>query len=169
MAFNPVFIGDVIREVVTSITTFDFDGMPDLYFMQGEATPVFSDIKENGLANINTFPLIYLKRDFKESLDGKAPNTSVPLNIFILTPTDKDYSTEQRIEISFRPTLMPIYAKFINALYVNRSILKENGLMFPPHEKTDHPFWGTESIKGNVPFDVIEIENLKLKFINSQC
>jgi len=161
MAFKAVDVVGVIGDIVATL-----DGV---FFKHGEGIEVFNRILEEGNAQMQTFPLIYLKQDFKETSNPETETTDVRLNLFILLPTKIDINAEERRNTSFIPILYPIYNDLMNALVANKSIQDENGKKWHSHDKWDRMFWGTESIKGNTPLDVIEIENLELKIINKRC
>lgn len=161
MAFKPVNVVQVIKDVVATI--------PNVYFLHGEGVEVFNTLLTLGQVNKETFPLIYLKQDFKETTNSEGGVTEVKLNLFIITPTETTLKASTRYEQKFLPILYPIYESFINALNQSKSIQFENGKAWKSHDKWDRLFWGTEKIEGNTPLDVIEIENLELKIINKRC
>lgn len=161
MVFKSVDVVKVIKDVVATI--------PNVFFEHGEGIEVFNTLLNNGKVNIETFPLIYLKQDFKETSNPESGITSVSLNVFIITPTEITLKAKDRYDAKFLPILYPIYESFINALNESRAIQFENGKAWKSHDKWDRLFWGTEKIQGNMPYDVIEIENLELKIINKRC
>ena len=161
MAFKPVDVVAIIKTIAESVV--------GCYFAHGEGIEVFNELVKKGNVNLDTYPLIYLKQDFTETANPVTETTDVRLNLFILTPTQTTLTASDRYTTTFLPVLYPIYEAFINALGQSKLIQRENGEAWKSHNKTDHLFWGTETIKGNMPFDVIEIDNLELKLINKRC
>lgn len=161
MAFKSVDVVKVIKDVVATI--------PNVFFEHGEGIEVFNTLLSNSKVNIETFPLIYLKQDFKRTPNPENGTTNTSLTIFVITPTESHIKAADRMELKFRPILYPIYEAFIDALWESREIETEYKKLFPSHESWDRLYWGTQRIEGNVPLDVIEIENLELKFINKRC
>lgn len=161
MAFKSVDVVKVIKDVVATI--------PDVFFEHGEGIEVFNTLLSNSKVNIETFPLIYLKQDFKETSDPIKETTNVSLTIYIITPTEIHIKAADRMDATFRPILYPLYEALMNALNNYRVIEKEQSKPWHSHDKWDRLFWGTQKIEGNTPLDVIEIENLELKIINKRC
>lgn len=161
MAFKTVDVVKVIKDVVATI--------PNVFFEHGEGIEVFNTIKNVGKVNIETFPLIYLKQDFKETSNPEDETTNVSLSIYIITPTEIHIKASERLDTTFRPILYPIYEQLLNALKEARTIQNEYGKAWHSHSKWDRLFWGTQQLEGNRPLDVIEIENLELKIINKRC
>ena len=135
-------------------------------FQHGEGVEVFNTIQTMADINAEMFPLIYLEQDIQETKDGKDRTSKASLNVFIITPTRKEYDAESRKEEIFKPILTPIYEQFISALTKTREIERGKGQTYPPHKKTDSMFWGKNNkLIANGFLDVLEIRDLELTFV----
>lgn len=161
MAFKTVDVVKVISDVVATI--------PNVFFEHGEGIEVFNTMLSKSKVNQSTFPIIYLKQDFKETSDPSKEVTNVSLSVFIITPTEIHIKASDRLNATFRPILYPLYEAFINALLKNKSFQFDYDNAWPSHSKWDRLYWGTQKMEGNTPLDIIEVENLELKIINKRC
>lgn len=115
------------------------------------------------------YPLIALKLPIVETVEEYVHDVS--LNLAILWYTDKNYTAKQRYDNIIHPKLMPLYYDFMEA--IQEGIMM--GLGRPEHQKVDRLFWGITENEGNAkyifndPLDAIEIIDLKLKILDSQC
>ena len=160
MAFKNVLVVDVVRDIVLTI--------PDIFFENGEGVEVFNTLTKSQTANIKTFPLIYLKQDFKEIYKSDG-TVEVTLQLFILCKTKQEWKANQRLKNTFETILIPIYEALINALCNDDRIQVNYGLEFPNHTKWDRLYLGTEKLIGNGFLDCIEIEDLELKIKINNC
>jgi hypothetical protein len=119
--------------------------------------------------------LIVLRLDIIENVRGIM--VDYQLNLAILSHTDKNYTSEERMEKVFKPVLYPLYEKFLKALY-NSGLFgwDRRTLEVPSHTKIDRPYWGTQSATGNNlrntfsdPLDAIEILNLRVTQNSRKC
>jgi hypothetical protein len=138
-----------------------------------------NNLLKNETRNKDTkYPLIALRLDTPEEIkNGHFVYRN--LNIVILAFTDKSYNAEQRYTNIFKPTLYPIYEALMNQLKVSGIFFWDKPLNedneYPPHVKTDRPYWGTALPFANAqrifddPLDAIEISNLTLKSRIKNC
>jgi hypothetical protein len=117
------------------------------------------------------YPLIALRMPFTESVSNDQIH-DVDLNIVILWYTDKSYTAKKRYDNIVHPYLIPLYFDFLAAIQSTETIMT---LGVPEHDKVDRLFWGISQTEGNTkyifndPLDAIELINLKLSILNSNC
>lgn len=117
------------------------------------------------------YPLIALRMPIIESVSSDAIH-EVLLNIVILWYTNKSYTAKQRYDNIVHPKLIPLYFDFLDAIQSTETIMT---LGIPEHDKVDRLFWGITESEGNTryifndPLDAIELINLKLSILNSNC
>lgn len=128
-------------------------------------TPQGSDVK---------FPLIALFCPFEEKRDSPDYFSKATVNVLIATSTSKDWSNEERLSLSFRNILRPIYNRLLEALK------KDGRLDFGYNEVVKHKYsenysygrYGARTGTGDAvsePIDAINISNLELTINNQTC
>jgi len=119
------------------------------------------------------YPLVALRLDISELVE--ADMTHYKLNIAILAFTKMNYNTEQRYEFIFKPTLQPLYEKFLQSLIGSKLFMWNSGFRYPRHTKIDRPFYGISELERNTkhifndPLDAIEILDLELTRKTKNC
>lgn len=120
------------------------------------------------------FPLIALMCPFNERRDSADYRAKAKVRVLIAFATRQQYSNEQRLELSFRNILRPIYKRFIEAL-------REDGrLDFGYNDVVAHEYsenysygrYGAHTSTGedvSEPIDAINISNLELTVKNLNC
>jgi hypothetical protein len=95
------------------------------------------------------------------------------LTFIIANITDPTYTAARRLELSFKPTLYPLYEEFMTKLRFSKSIIPNSVVPYLEHTKIDRFFWGSQlNPQGNVVndhLDAIEIKDLKIKIQNINC
>ncbi len=121
------------------------------------------------------YPLIVLIQDIEEQRGGEKfasePNN---VKILIITSTNKDYTSTDRKEKTFKPILIPIYDQLLQAMEDSREIDTQMS-DFIPHGYIERYFWGREGFQGNTGLltndylDCIEIDfnEIKINWISN--
>jgi hypothetical protein len=140
------------------------------YFEYGNYTEICKIIAEKtqtGAFKFQKYPMVCLALPANEKRfsNGELPGVEVSVMIIIVTETELNYSTKQRIAITGKPILYPLYNKLMEALELNRSLF----IMEPnegfKHDKMDSWLFdsdGTNKNKFNDYTDAIVISNLAL-------
>ena len=119
------------------------------------------------------YPLIALFMDIPGNVEGGMIKYN--LHLAILHHTDRNYTTEQRIELVFKPILYPLYWKFMELLIKLGRFTWPGDRQFPLHNPIDRPYWGmlyeqgTDRYIFNDRLDAIEISDLKISKTIKMC
>lgn len=120
------------------------------------------------------FPLIGLYSPFEEMKDSPRYRSRAGVNLIIAVNTLPSYTNEQRLDVSFKNVLRPLYRDFMKAL-------KDCGLFDIPydgvisHSYTENYSFGKRGaldVDGkeiDEKIDAIEIKNLDLTLKNLNC
>lgn len=174
---------DQFQSVVESMRgTFDasFDktfGSDAPYFMFGHRLVIANDLNRKGKTveyKYKKFPVVALIMDTDSPF--KRGMFYHNLRVVIMTGTKQEYTTRQRYDLVFKPTLFPIYNRLLEALADSPNFTWP-GSEFPEHVPTERPFWGTPVLEKNEkyifddPVDAIEITNLKInsRYLTDRC
>lgn len=168
---------DIFETIVTAVRE-DTDkpaalDMDEPFYMHGhplEIINILSQKDKHDVHKFNKYPLIALFQDFSETMgENQATRSAVSdLKIIIAVNTLQDYTSENRYDNTFRPTLYPLYDLLIK--HIERSGWFKNvspGLA--SHTKIDRLYWGHTGLYGNEAnifndyIDAIEIQNLSLE------
>ncbi len=135
------------------------------YFIDGHLLDVANQLlqKDGSVAPVKfkKYPLIVLEQDFTiDKLDG--PIAKASLNFVIVNSTKAEYTTEQRREFNFTPTLDPLYSEFIQALdnFIGIGVNSENW------DVTRRYYWGSQLVEKNIfndRLDAIELRNIEIE------
>lgn len=173
MSANATYVVELIEDVVESVRDYPDS---DPYFIADHPVAINSRlmIMSDSIEMKNRkFPLIALRMDFPEEVKNGV--IYLNLNLAILSYTNENYWMEDRYEYVFKPTLYPIYQKFMEKLVTSGKFFWPADQTLPYHIKIDRPYYGTPSNQGNVkniftdPLDGIEILNLKINTNLKQC
>jgi hypothetical protein len=95
------------------------------------------------------------------------------ITLIIANITDPTFTAARRLELSFKPTLYPLYEELMTKLRFNHNIIPNAVVPYIEHSKTDRFFWGSQlNPQGNVVndhLDAIEIKDMKIKVKNINC
>lgn len=90
------------------------------------------------------------------------------LRWFIIVDSNKDWTPKQRMELNYKPVILPIYREVINQILLSTPLFEgliDNHL---PHDVTRRPYWGEEQQQQiDDVVDCMEVNNLKLKISNN--
>lgn len=150
--------------------SIDFDSVKGLapFYKYGHKVEIANSLIEKDkdmVYKYQKYPLVALRMDFDEQPGSVWDFT---LNIAIVMITGKNFPSQERYTRVFKPVLYPLYQSFFRQLKAVGKFTWEGELNYPPHTKTDRPFYGTTGSEGNEaytfndPLDAIEITNLKI-------
>lgn len=116
----------------------------------------------NDIYKFQKYPLVVLLTDIEEAHGDSADieYTCSP-SLLILDKTEASYTSQDRMQLIFKPILYPIYDSLIDSVKYSEYL---NVLDQVPHKKTDRMAWGSSSVSGNTAtiftdyLDGIEIE-----------
>lgn len=174
---------DQFAEVVKTLRgSFDdtFDqtfGSDAPYFMHGHRLVIANDLKAKDKTveyKYKKYPVIVLIQDFEPAF--RRGMYFHNLQIVIMTKTKAEYTTKQRYDLVFKPTLLPIYNRLLEALNDSPAFTWPDS-EFPEHVPIERPFWGTPVLEKNEkyifddPVDAVEIKDLKLnsRYLTESC
>lgn len=114
------------------------------------------------------FPLFWFCQPYtiRRTTGGWFGDTS--LRFFIIVDSNKDWTPKQRMELKYKPVILPIYRAVITEIF-NRTDLFY-GMMDEnlPHDETRRPYWGEDQQQQiDDVVDCMEINNLKVKIQNN--
>lgn len=145
----------------------------ELFYQFGkrfEIAQTLVDYTKSPLTNGLKFPRLCLFTDISEDHTDDNTSYTANLNIAIITATDCNLLSDERLEINFKPILLPIYREFIDC--VNNSRYVRGGAKY---EKKDCYFWGAVTKDGHVSndysdyLDAIELNNMKIIINKKDC
>lgn len=120
------------------------------------------------------FPLIGLYSPFDEIRDSSKYKGRVNLNLILAVNTLPQYTNEQRLEVSFKQCLRPLYDDFMKVLSTcGRFDVPYNGIF--SHSYTENYSFGkrgaidADGKEIDEKIDAIEIKNLELTIKNVNC
>ena len=141
----------------------------ELFYQFGKRFEIAQTLVESPLTNGLKFPRLCLFTDIPEDRTDDDTSYTANLNIAIITATDSALLSDERLEINFKPILLPIYKAFIECINNSRYVRGS-----AKYEKKDCYFWGAVTKDGNVSndysdyLDAIELNNIKI-IINKIC
>lgn len=151
----------ISRGVLTRAINYQFGSWDEIntILAQYSKTQAFSALK---------FPLFWFVQPYtiKRVSGGYFGDTS--LRFFIITDSNKDWTPKQRMELNYKPVILPVYREVVNQILLSTQIF--DGLMdnHLPHDVTRRPYWGEEQQKQiDDVVDCMEISNLELKISNN--
>lgn len=132
------------------------------------------ELSKTASGNNVKFPLIALMCPFNEQRNSPDYHSKAKVRILIAFATKQQYSNEQRLELSFRNILRPIYNRFMQALRedgrfdfgYNDTIAHEYSENYSYGRYGAHTGTGEEVSE---PIDAINISNLELIVKKINC
>lgn len=150
---------------------------PDINYVFGNALYVkerLDELSKTPSGNEMKFPLIALFCPFNEQRNSPGFHSRAKVKVLIACATRQQYSNEQRLELSFRNILRPIYGRFIEALRADGRIdFGYDGIV--AHEYSENYSYGRYGAQTGTgeevsePIDAINISNLELTVKNYNC
>lgn len=150
---------------------------PEINYTFGNSRYVkdkLDELSKTPQGNEMKFPMIALFCPFQEQRNSSDYFSKATVNVIIACSTSREWSNEERLELSFRNILRPIYKRLLVAL-------KEDGrLDFGYDEVVKHRYsenysygrYGAHDGTGDAvsePIDAINITNLELTITNQTC
>jgi len=161
---------------VVSLTTIVIEGSYkslEPFYLFGHRLEIANRLlakDKDAIYQYQKYPLVALRLPITENVDQYIHD--VRLNIAILWFTDKTYTAKERYDNVIHPKLMPLYYEFFEQVDKSAGIMNMGR---PVHQKVDRLFWGISESEGNTkyifndPLDAVEIIDLELKILDSQC
>lgn len=166
----PEIMGLVV-DAVRAEWDSDDDKRP--FYDYGHPIEIFNRLSAkdaNETFKFDKYPLIVLFLDYPEN-NSRIQDVAQNITIAIIMETDRDFSSDNRFDTNFTPTLIPIYELFRK--YIYRSIYLTSEDQYT-HTKVNSPYYGTTGESGNIAnigndaLDAVIITDLTLK-INQHC
>jgi hypothetical protein len=134
-----------------------------------EIKNIFQQATAKASLKLEQFPAIVLVQDFPEVTDRKKHLREATLRVIILTDSKQSYIASDRYTYIFEPKLYPLEDLFFKCLERSNEISGyDQGFT-----RWDRLFWGRTQGEGtasnifNDYIDAIELENLKIKILNT--
>lgn len=170
------YLPDLLRDVVSKVNAeFAKNEENEIVvdFNHGLESQVWNDISR--AERLRTNPLIWLVMNYQEEIGKPGNHYEVPnVQMQIMTPTEANWSQEQRDEHTFRKVLFPIYEELMIQIGKAKPLGMPNALQ-RAHRRMLKPYWGGSVAGGagsanqfNVHVDAILIYNLRLK-VSKYC
>ncbi len=167
----PYILVDVLKECAEA-TRISL-GLPVLNYQYGYITELNETLNQYAKTvefQTKKFPLIWIRQPFTLARNSEAFLGRVnDLTFFIMSTSNKTAKAHERMELTFKPTLYPIYDEFLSQMD-NHIALSYDG-QSAKHDVIDRYYWGTEqqSYLTDV-VDCMEIRNMQIKVNNnSNC
>jgi hypothetical protein len=175
MSAKPVYIVEEIGKVVDA--TKSSLSLSNLLYIYGHPLEVMTRLQEmtNSVTQKDKkFPLIALFTDVTVRVNAQTVGIygEVELQLIIATQTLPEYTSVQRLETSFKPTLYPIRDSFLDNLLKHRQFTFDGNVEY---DSIDRFYWGRQGLYGNTGnifndyIDAIEIQNLRVRVKNKVC
>lgn len=175
MTYNP--LSYLIENIVDQVRLNYAEEKVLPYFDFGVTLEVVNRLKlktESDLFYDKKYPLVWhlINGNVSEKVDYSKtnPREAQDVTIIICTQTSNDYTSRDRYENTFIPTLRPIYDLFMYYLRKSKELKSTDNYT---HSYSENLFWGREGLyghEGNIfddRIDAIIIDNLKLRVIES--
>jgi hypothetical protein len=161
------YFPDVLKDIVTNVSGY-FNALTEnpfpVFFEKGFGPPVGSHLKKHD----QVFPLVWLSFPFSEGM-GDMSIWNISCSIHILHSTKKDYTQQQREDITFKPVLIPVYEKLLEYIHQSK-YFETQSVEKISHTRFIRPYWGgTEDNKTGVTnlwkqtVDCISMEEVELR------
>jgi hypothetical protein len=157
---------DVVRYVQIDCSAI-FDSIQKPFFNCDTMLKFMSQMLEHDAAQVDKFPIIYLRPDYIENYNTNDSKILYYANceVYIIYHTDPGYYIADRYEQVFKPILLPIYDSLIKRL-----IHTGNFAFKPTHSKQNLMYWGENNENfANDYIDAIHITNLNLGVFKTNC
>lgn len=171
-------MGEVVRKVSSSLTV-EVMGVrvenPAINYIFGDGMYVKNMLDDYSKSpDMDKFPLVALFTPIREQRGRFDVHSKLRLNMLIACSTTKEYTNEEREELSFEKVLRPIYERLLEVIREDRRFnAKYDGSI--PHEYTENYSYGRYgAYTGNgeavsEPIDAINISSLELEINHLNC
>jgi hypothetical protein len=152
MADNRYFV-DIFGDIVAAVRA-EYDTVNDRepYYIYGHPKEIAHrlSLKDKSATNkLRKFPLVALFQDFAEN-HGEllSDDYNLSFTCIIVMSTNKNYTSQERYENTFKPILYPIYELLLKKMDISEYLITVDYELIE-HIKTDRLFWGAAGIYGN--------------------
>lgn len=174
--YFPDLFGDVVVKTNTLIqadSSLSALVGVDVIYEYGTLIELQKRIKIKNNRASQKYPLVWLvweRPDNLKQFRGNYTNNSYKVSplVFIIARTDENYSSVDRDNEIFKPTLLPIYEKILLAIRSHKNFNVGN---FIQHDEYEHYFWGMDDDGKTILSDINDAVELKLIDMNivSRC
>lgn len=163
MDILPLYVPDLFTPVVAAVAV---KLNRPVYYRWGhreEITAALTILDGSKSQKSEKYPLIWLVMDFEETKgDNVQVYSELSASFIIATGTEQNYTEQERRDKTFLPTILPIYAAFVNALSQSAVFRMPFGPLIR-HKFLLRPYWGNGKANIFNDFcDVGEIKNLQI-------
>jgi hypothetical protein len=148
------YIVDVFDDIVAAVRAeYDTTNNLEPYYIYGHPREIANRLAlkdQDSVDKFRKFPLIVLIVDVEESHgndDTRIDYTTSP-TLLIVTNTQPTYTSEERYDNTFKPTLYPIYELLVSKMNESPSLHTQStdDIIYT---KIDRLFWGSATVNGN--------------------
>jgi len=169
-----IYIPDEIKKVVTATSSRYAEAVPSspVYYKFGHWIEIVQHLQQQTNAAIKKYPLIALSTDITIERGRIGVYGLARINVAIMVLSDMNYTSEQRLEKSFKAVLQPLKEIFLEELVNSKQFTSEGQLVF---KETERYFLGKQGLYGNVAneaneyLDAIELSDLEIIVNNPIC
>ena len=164
-------INEVFRDIVSSTSAIYGKNISFMFGDWDYVSGILTEWAESPKMSKLRFPLIVLYSPYEEHHTSKTRTSDFDLDIMV--DTLKEYTNEEREEVSYKGILRPIYEAFIESIGKSPDIIHNYNDEFPLIYIEDFRY-GRKGIEDNNKIfkdfiDVTKIRNLKLTIKNIKC
>lgn len=132
-----------------------------------ELRETLAQMETNGYDD-KKFPLLWFKEPFTEVRNNGDYYADVSLEIFIIQASEKTLKAKERMDVVFKPVLLPIYRELLRQINIKSDIFENLMNDHIPHSKENRYYWGKEQADAlDDVFDCLRISNLQLQIGNN--
>lgn len=179
---NPISITKLVADIVRQASSFleiEVQGKivtcPHVNYIFGDAGYVKDMLDDySKAAGHDKFPLVALFTPVNEQRGVPGCAYKVRVNMLLACSTTKDYSNEEREEMSFEKILRPIYRRIMYVIG-NHGQIEVNYDGSIPHDYSENYSYGRYGAytgngeKVSEPIDAINISSLEFKVKHTSC
>ena len=170
-----ISIIDIFRDVCNGVSKETGIRLNFLFGEWVQIARVMDILGKSRITESGKWPLVALFTPFEEMKDNPDYYCTASVDLMIATRTLSDYTNEQRLEVSYKDVLYPLYEHLIKGLSMDSRLdFGYNGLV--PHRYADNMRYGSRGVYGSDGkkpfadlFDGIDIMGLELKVKKPNC
>lgn len=171
MADEIPYVPDIFKSVVKRVSDVLNDPKKDDPFKVAFDYGIYTDVCKNiDATNLQNYFLVWLVMPF-DTVRGKDYSVygDIKCQLIIATPTDPNYTMQEKEIASFKPRLIPIYKELLEQINAEKlfSTMSVNQIK---HQRKDWPYWGGGDVAGPGAknlfknyIDAIAVNDLSLK------
>lgn len=160
-------IVEIFKDIVTEVSV-DVEFPINYLWGDGDYVNKKLNLMSEGYSQtIERYPFICLYSPFEEDKSDKDYYCKVELDFIIAVNTLPEYTNEERLNISFKKCLHPVYDHFIERIFKDPRFSFDYKGVIPHHYVENYRFGNNEAITPqgkmlNDRIDAIEIKRMKL-------